>query len=965
MPPFLLQTAQYIYENHGNNLSEIAVILPNRRAGLFLRKYLAGMLPKASWSPAVLSIEEFLASISGLKEAEQIHCLLELYRIHCEAEKEKAQSFDEFLHWGGQLLSDFNEIDRCLADPKALFSYLDEVRVMTIWNPDNAPLTEFQQNYLKFYKSLYTYYSGLSTFLLSRGEAYQGLIFRQAWKKIEQEETEMPWEKIIFTGFNALTSSEEKIIDHLVKAGTGELLWDADSYYVDDPKQEAGDSLRQWFKKWPGHSYRWKSDDFRSGKKEIEVIGVPDRIGQVKLAGNLLDEWHQQEQLTERIAVILPDEKLLLPLLNSLPRGIDAVNITMGLPLSQTPLAEILMLVYDMHHHAIKMAPNRNHSGRFYFRDLVKVLQHAYINRLASTSTGGNPFAFRELVEKIKTGQKRFLQRNDLVMEQTGLFSANVDFLNRIVGVWDSLDGALTALQSLVQDIVNAIVSAEPSLQGPGKESTPKLELEYAYAIARILRQLRLLVTDSAGFLTWDSMAKFLKQLLDTTMLPFYGEPLKGLQIMGMLETRTLDFERVIILSCNEGILPSGKSVQSFIPFDVRKNFNLPLSYQKDAVYAYHFYRLLQHSSRVWLLYNTEPGQMGGGDMSRYIRQIETEMTAVCPSLSIHKEVLITPMINKKQQPPIRIGKGSDLLGILRKKALSGFAPTALNTFRSCSLRFYFSEVAGLKEPEEEEDEIDSRILGSAVHHALMNLYKPYVQTLLTQDHLSSMESRIDGVIDTAFREVFKGDTVTSGKNLLLVEVARIMIRKFIRREKSDLENLAQTGETLTVDLLEQPLSRTLFIPLDGSGMEVRFKGFVDRVDRAAGITRVIDYKTGSVAVKEVTFSDWDALISDPSLDKGFQLLMYAWLLAGKNPSNAYQAGIISLKKQSSGFITVTMPDDNGKKKRLLIGREEFTKIEEILIRILSGIFDPGQEFCQTSDDVRCIYCPYRSICGR
>ncbi len=956
MPPFLQQTAKYLYETFGDNLANVAVVLPNRRAGLFLRKYLAGMLQKTSWSPALFSIEEFIASVSGLREVEQVHCLFELYKVHQRFEKEKAQPFDEFLNWGSQLLSDFNEIDRYLVDPTTLFTYLDEVRALTVWNPDNTPLTEFQLNYLKFYNFLLSYYSGLTVELLSRGEAYQGLMFRDAWQKMERGVAKIPWEKVVFAGFNALTTSEERIIDFLVKEGVGELLWDADNYYFEDPKQEAGDYLRKWFKKWPEWSNRWKSDDFRSGTKEIKVIGVPDIIGQVKLSGNLLEEWHQRGLLNERTAVILPDEKLLLPLLNSLPAQLDAVNITMGLPLSQTPLADLLILVYEMHHHAIRMTPGAKKSGRFYFRDVAKVLQHPYVSRLASANSDGNPFAFRELVESVKRGHKTFLQRKDLVTEHTGLFSISLHFLDLMFDTWETLDGALIGLQNLVEAIVNSTVSDDPA---------PKIELEYAYAVARILRQLRQLIDESSGFLTWDSLTKFFKQLLETTMLPFYGEPLKGLQIMGMLETRTLDFDRVIILSCNEGILPSGKNLQSFIPFDVRKDFDLPLYRQKDAVYAYHFYRLLQHSSSVWLLYCTEPGQMGGGDPSRFIRQIETELPKYNKSINLLNEVLVTPLMNGSEASVIEIVKGVAVLEKLKQKISTGFAPTSLNAYRSCSLRFYFSEVAGLKEPEEEEVEIDPRTLGSAVHHALMNLFKPFVGRVLSRDDLASMEPRIDREIETAFSEVFKGDSLKTGKNLLLVEVTRIMVKKFIRGEMRYVEQLAAKRETLIVKLLEQPLSRPLVVILNGSEMEIRIKGFVDRVDKIGGITRVIDYKTGNVAPKEVAISDWDGLVSDPDLDKGFQLLTYTWLLAGRHQASHYQAGIISLKKQAPGFVMVTMPDEKGTPKSSVIGNYQIGKMEEVLRRILVDIFDPNLPFRQTQEEERCVYCPYISICGR
>lgn len=964
MPSFLRQTADYILQNYQEKFPEIAIILPNRRAGLFLRKYLAGMLVRTSWSPALFSIEEFIASVSGLREVEQVRCLFELYKVHQRTEKEKAQLFDEFMVWGGQLLSDFNEIDRYLVDPAVLFRYLDEVRAMTVWNPGNTPLTEFQLKYLKFYNSLLSYYTGLSETLLAHGEAYQGLIFRHAWQQIETGVAVVPWSKVVFAGFNALTTAEERIIDHLVKQGKGELLWDADSYYLDDPKQEAGDSLRQWFRKWPEWSERWKSDGFRSGAKKIEIVGVPDIIGQVKLTGNLLNEWHQKEMLNERTAVILPDEKLLLPLLNSLPAGIDSVNITMGLPISQTPLADFLLIVFDMHHHAITMTGGKK-SGRFYFRDVLKVLQHPYAARLASANTDGNQFAFHELIEKVRSGQQTFLQRKDLMKEGAGLFGGSLDFLDLILPTWDSLEGSLTELQKLVEAIVASTIPPKSPGQGQAEVRTPLIELEYAYAVARILRQLKLLVGESLAFLTWESLAKFLKQLMETTRLPFYGEPLKGLQIMGMLETRTIDFDRIVILSCNEGILPSGKNLQSFIPFDVRRDFHLPLYREKDAIYAYHFYRLLQRATDVWLLFNTEPGQMGGGDPSRFIRQIEAELPAYNPLIKIRQGVLVTPLQCSGRSPAIEIRKGTDVFEKLHQKASSGFSPTSLNAYRSCSLRFYFSEVAGLKEPEAEEGEIDPRTLGSAVHHALMNLYKPFLGRILTRGDLSLMEPGIDGVIDNAFREVFKGDGVKTGKNMLLVEVARIMVRKFIRGEMRYVDQLAGKGETLVVQMLEQPLSRHLILQYALAETEIRIKGFVDRVDRIGGITRVIDYKTGIVNSKDVAIAAWDDLVSDPSVDKGFQLLIYTWLLSGRFPADRYEAGIISLKKQAPGLMTVSMPGKEGKPRSKAIGSYEIEKTEEMLRLILSGIFDPDEPFRQTTEEDRCTYCPFISICGR
>jgi len=965
MPPFLDQTAQYIYDTYRDSLSEVAVILPNRRAGLFLRKYLAGMLTRTSWAPVVFSIEDFIVSLSGLKEVEQVHCLIELYEVHREVEGEKAQPFDEFLNWGTQLLSDFNELDRYLADPEALFTYLDEVRVMTVWNPDNEPLTEFQQNYLKFYHSLLTYYTGLKERLLSKGQAYQGLIFRHGWERLQREDADIPRKRLIFAGFNALTTAEEKIIDFLVQRGDAELIWDADSYYLDDPRQEAGSFLRTWIRKWPDSAERWKSNDYKHGSKAIEVIGAPDVIGQVKLCGEILQQLNAEESLDERTAIVLPDERLLLPLLNSIPEEINDLNITMGLPLSQTPLADLVEMVLQMHTHAVRMNPGKAASGKFYYRDVLKVLRHPYINRLALASLDGNQFMFQELVERIKSGSLVFVRKKDLVAENTGLFGANLEFLDLMFSPWKSLTDAVKGLQSLVEGIVSALCRESSEEISGEADDVPRVELEYAYAISRILHQVHQILTGAKDYFTWDTLVKFLRQMLDATSLPFYGEPLKGIQIMGMLETRTLDFDRVILLSCNEGILPSGRNVQSFIPYDVRRDFHLPLYSRKDAVYAYHFYRLLQRAKQVWLLYNTEPDQLGGGEVSRYVKQIQVELQQYNPDITIKEDFLSTPLAIGEGYPAITIEKNDKIYETLIRKASRGFAPTALNAYRSCSLRFYFSEIAGLKEPEEVEDTIDPRTLGSAVHDALMNLYLPFKGKALTQQNLKSMEPLVDEMIDKAFRKKFKGEGINSGKNLLLVEVARIMIRNFIRGESERVSTLKEKGETMTVVMLEQHLAKTLRISAKGADLDVRIKGFVDRVDRIGGTTRVIDYKTGNVNKKDVEVPDWDELITNPQLDKGFQLLTYAYLLANEQSKIAMKVGVLSLKRQSQGLITVSIRDEESGNKVDFIDDQAVHKMEEVLRTILTDIYNPDRSFQQTNDMDLCVHCPYISLCGR
>ncbi|MFH1160859.1 MAG: PD-(D/E)XK nuclease family protein [bacterium] len=979
MPPFLHQTALYIHDNYRDQIPDVAVILPNRRGGLFFRKYLAELLPATSWSPAVFSIEDFISSLSGLKEAEQVHCLVELYEAHREVEGEQARPFDEFLNWGAQLLADFNEVDRYLADPGKLFTYLDEVRAMTVWNPDREPLTEFQQNYLKFYHSLLSYYLKLKVRLLAKGQGTQGLIFRHAWERLQKGEVEIPWKHLVFAGFNALTTAEEKIIGHLIGEGRAELLWDADAYYVDQKAQEAGTFLRDWFRKWPESAGRWKSKDLETNPVGIEIIGVPDVIGQVKYCGELVQGLAATQPLDERIAIVLPDERLLLPLLNSIPdlseekgRRPPDLNITMGLPLSQTPLADLLDLVFGLHLRAKRMKKGSSSADRFYYRDVVRVLQHPYINRLAAIALEGNQFALRELVEKIRKGTRVFLQMKDLHQENPGLFQSNLSFLEPVFSPWESPETAINRIQELVEAIAGAIrkehlwKGKDPEEKGgyPEEQVSP-VELEYAWALARMLHQLRHILSASGGFFTWDSLYKFFRQLLETTSLPFYGEPLKGLQIMGMLETRTLDFEQIILLSCNEGILPSGRTVQSFIPFDVKRDFHLPTYTHKDAIYAYHFYRLLQRAKRVWLLYNTESDSLGGGEPSRYLKQLQEELRKYNPNATVHESFLNTPVGTGSSYPFISIPKQGAVLEKLIKKASDGFAPTAMNAYRACPLRFYYSDIAGLKEPEEVADSIDPQTLGKAVHEALRNLYLPFKGKTLGPAGFIEMETRIDALVDQAFEKKFKGDGLAYGKNLLLVQVAKIMIRKFLRKEKQLVEELSGKGEKLTIVLLEQPLNKTLRIRFEEGDLEVKIKGFVDRVDRTGSITRVIDYKTGSADAKELQIADWDDLVDTSGLDKGFQLLTYAWMVAGEHQQVTMQAGILSLQKQSQGLLTVSIPGETNEKSTKTLTRSTLDRMEGVLKDLLQDIYDREKPFLQTGDPDSCTYCPYLNLCGR
>ncbi len=974
MTSFLGKTAKHLFERYGSDLSEICIVMPNRRAGLFLNRFLAAELSRPVWAPAMFSVEDFLAKIARMKEVEPIHLLIELYDIHKETDGEKAQLFEEFLSWGPQLLTDFNDIDRYLADAGELFGYLDEVRAINLWNLDKTPLTEFQKNYLAFYHSLGSYYTKLVQRLLSRGEGYQGLVFREASRRIADGTGKVPWSKVVFIGFNALTKAEEQVMTHLHRDGQAEFIWDADRYYLEQSHQEAGSFLRQWLSVWPEKEKRWVSEDFLNGAKEIEVVGVPNVTGQVKFCGELL----QLRQLPagENTAIVLPDESLLMPLLNSLPAEVDELNITMGLPLKHTPLADLLENVLQMHLHAAGMEGSRNSGKRFYFRDVLKILQHPLVTGICRRILG-NQFALSEVTARVRSGNQVFLSKDDL--HGSDLFSAELGMLDPFFEPWPGPSEAIPFLRRIVEMVRESIQLPDRSADQKPESLSGEVDTENAFVFARLLLQLSEIVNRYPSYFTLKTFCNFFRQLTQSTTLPFYGEPLKGTQIMGMLETRTLDFDNLIILSCNEGLLPSGKTAHSFIPFDIKREFGLPTYHHKDAVYAYHFFRLLQRAKKVWLLYNTEPNLLKGGEKSRFIQQICRELPLYNPAIKIHEQLLVSVLQKNEPYPPIIIAKEGEVLETMVKKARDGFAPTALNAFRNCALRFYFSAIAGLKEPEEAADTIDPKTLGVAVHKALQVLYTLHQHEPLTTAAITTMIAKSDEAVQQAFAEKFKGSSTAFGKNLLLVNVARFMVRNFLNGEMDLVKELSEKGAVMKVELLEQHLRRPIHVCAGEVDFEVIVKGVVDRVDRMGDETRVIDYKTGLSDKTELQVNGWEDLQHDPLLDKGFQLLTYAWLLHEKASKSVMRAGIISLKSLGSGFMTVNVPAPlSGNQdavqpgtpkakqpKTDKLGEEEMVAFEAQLKLILEALFDTAVPFLQTESRDVCARCPYISICGR
>lgn len=961
MTNFLQQTAAFLHETYGDTLDRVCIVTPNRRSALFLRKFLTAGMDRPAWSPAMYPVEEFMTMISGLREEDMVHLLPELYRIHRESEGKKAQSFEDFLTWGGQLLADFNDIDRNLADARSLFSYLDEAKAISLWNPEKTPLTPFQQNYLRFFHSLYHYYQSLTVTLLNRGTGYQGLIFRQATDKVIRGGFTPPWKAIVFAGFNALTQAEEQVMDHFHREGLAVFLWDADRFYTEPPFMEAGYYLRKWLKLWPAPVNFTAGNRFADSGKVIRITGIPGNIGQVKFCSDLISNGLVSAD--ENTAIVIPDESLLMPLLNSVPAKVAALNITMGLPLHQTSLWGLLELVFRMHLHAMELLPENKENDRFYYTDVVRVLRHPVIGSMAGTTGESSYFPLDEVISRTMSGAAVFLRRNDIGIP--GLFNAGLDFFDPLFAPWGSIPDVIGSLRRITAWPQNDLIGSET-----------------AFAFARMLHQVESVVLANETWFSVKAFCLFFAQMVRTSSLPFSGEPLQGIQIMGMLETRTLGFQNLILLSCNEGILPAGRQQNSFIPFDIRREYRLPTFHQQDAVYAYHFYRLLQHAGNVWLVYNTEPGDLGGGEPSRFIRQIRPGRRSAGTNLVITDTVIAPRNSMLTPYRPVIVEKTARVREVLQKKSSDGLSPSALNIYRLCPFKFYLSEIAGIREPEDPPDKIDHKMLGTAVHHALFSLFKPCIGKVLSPEELAIMVTKSEEAVQQAFAVKARETSVTGGRNLLMTRVADIMVKNFVRAEKKFTLRIQKQGISSTPLFLEQFFSRTLQLSMNGTGSEIRIKGIADRIDRTGGVMRIIDYKTGKVDRAKLAVTNPASLRNDRGADQAFQLLTYAWLLSANN--NAVTAGIISLKTPGVGFLPVSYNPEaesaEAKKNTTAyhadgahepadivvpISADSLASFESTLISLAEELLNPEIPFVQTENLENCAYCPYTGICGR
>jgi hypothetical protein len=899
MTLFIEKVVKEVLQHHKTS-SNLCFVMPSQRACVFLKEELLKSITTASFLPKIISIEAFIQEIAAIQLIDNTKLLFEFYSVYKEIiPKENLEEFSSFSQWATTVLHDFNEVDSYLIDPEQLFTNLSDTKQLNTWFQSKKP-SNLAVNYLRFFKYLHQIYTKFYQKLLKNKFGYQGLIYREAINNLENFIQEKKNSSIVFVGFNALNGAEEKLVQELLQAKVASIYWDAEASFF-NTSNEAGYFLRKYKKEWKYYTdnpFLWINDHSFSNKN-IEIIGAPKNISQVKYVGELLSKFKNYS----KTAVVLADENLLNITLNSLPNKVEKVNITMGYPLKDVPLANLFLNLFKLHLNKEKFG--KTDRNEFYYKDVLNILSNSFLNKKYEK-------VITKLKNKINNENAVFLNVLKLKQGFKETEGENLEdfwlIFSKVNDVYQLMDVCKTLIKKL-------------------KENISGIEKEYLYLFYQIFQQLESL-NKQYGFITdLKIFYQFFIQLLKVEKLSFKGEPLEGLQLMGMLETRTLDFENVIITSINEGILPGGKNDFSFIPFDFKVHFGLPTYKEKDAIFSYHFQRLLWRAKNIYLLYNTENDGYGGGEKSRFLTQLEIKYPFI-------KSSTISPKVKPINTNALQIDKTDEILQKLKEVCLKGISPSAIASYIYNPIQFYEQKILEIYDNNNVDENIAVNTLGTVIHETLKDLYFPYLNNFLTEQHITSMQKKVENLLQKQFKEYYKKGNLDQGKNKLIYEVAKKQIQLFLNKELT----LIREGNSLKIIAIEKELSSE--IQIEGIDYPIKIKGIADRIDELNGVVRVVDYKTGKVIAADLKLPDFSEIKGNYKYTKAMQVMLYSYLFKSNYADNLLpiESGIISFKNLNSGFLKTNFAHGRGKDYEITEERinDFMSEIKSLILEILN-----------------------------
>lgn len=915
MIPFLRKVAQEIVKEQ-KNFSKIAIILPSRRAAVFLKKEISKLIDGPVFAPHITTSEDFLMETLGWEQESNPSLIFKLFEAYSKLEIDSKDNFSDFSKWAQTLLGDFNEIDRYLVSPKEIFSYLADVKRIESWelSPGESIDSQLISDYLKFWEKLPQFYENYKDILLKERKVYQGLAYREMAENIPEylPKLKSNFNTFYFIGFSALNNAEEQILRKLYEEGLAKFYWDIDHYYFDDEIHEAGKFLRESKliqRLRENEDFNGFEDLLAKDSKNITVKSVAGDTLQAIAANATVLEYQEGE--LEDVAVVMADENLLTPFLNNIAEEIPVLNITMGLPAKLAPIGGLFSLLWDMHiSHEINGRFDSNGRAAFHYQKWDDLLSHPVL-KVVEKENGD----FEKLRKEIRKQNQIFASFSEIKEWKNIEFAVDINLL-------------FESFTQMPGDFCRAVAKFIEELKPYFEGSADKLGI--AYGFLKLFEELAGLFTHYSYVSDLKTAHQFYKDLLSSETIDLQGEPLSGLQVMGMLETRTLDFKNIILTTVNEDVLPQGRSQNSLIPFDIKFKFGLPTFLDKDGIYAYHFYRLIQRAENITLIYNGQNKGLGGGEPSRFIKQIEYELSKQNPKINFIKKG-ISNVLEIDEEKLISIEKTEDIQDRLKNLANKGLSASALIDYINDPLKFYYRRVLGIKEKEDLEEVIAYNTQGTILHEILQDYYTKDGKSIvfLSSDLPVFSKTKVELREDVVKKlQKFGLKNIHHGKNLLVRETLTGMLHNFLKKEKSILEE----GTKVEIKSLEEKLEVELVLE---NGQKVKLKGIADRIDLSNGECRVLDYKSGSVDSNHLKFYKWEDLKQPDDKNKSFQLMMYAWLYMEKHSQlEEINPGIISLRNVKEW----PMPLIYAKSKT--INRENLTEFRKILTELLTEIFD-------------------------
>ncbi|RGQ80860.1 PD-(D/E)XK nuclease family protein [Phocaeicola dorei] len=959
MESFLKLVAADLYKHTEGNLAHTAVVFPNKRAGLFFNEYLAQESDSPIWSPAYVSISELFRSLSPWEVGDPVKLVCELYKIF-RRETQSTETLDDFYFWGEMLISDFDDADKNRVDTDKLFSNLQDLRNIMddytfIDDEQEEAIRQFFQNFsierrtalkerfISLWNVLGNIYKGFRESLASQNIAYEGMMYRHVIEHLDVDK--LPYEKYIFVGFNVLNKVEHTLFTQLKDAGKAVFYWDYDEFYMKENRQavthEAGEFIRRNLRDFPSPL---SGELFKnlSKPKEVHYIASSTENAQARY----LPQWIRNNLTTpeKETAVVLCNEALLQPVLHSLPAEVKHVNITMGFPLSQTPVYSFLIALLELHTHGFNFK-----SGRYTFQSVVTLLKHPYTRQLTGQA---------ELLEKELTRNNRFyplpgeLGKDEFLTRLFTPLSGNLNLCIRLSETLQQVAGIYQANTSGTEDT----------------DAFNQLYRESLFKAYTTINRFRTLIEEDELTVQSETFRRLLVKVLSTTNIPFHGEPAIGMQVMGVLETRNLDFRHLVLLSVNEGQLPKSGGDSSFIPYNLRKAFGMTTIEHKIAVYAYYFYRLLQRAERITLIYNTSSDGLNRGEWSRFMLQflIEWPHPITRQFLEAGQSPQGTSSITVEKTPDVM--RQMQSLFDVRANPKAKFSPSALNYYLDCPLKFYYRYVAGLSAPDEVSAEIDSATFGSIFHYAAEHIYKDLTThgKVINKEALETLlrnEVKLQDYVDTAFKKLFFN--VPQNEKPEYNGVQLINSAVIARYLKQLLQNDLRYAP-FTFIASEMEVDEPIDIQTPKGVIKSRIGGIIDRMDSKDGTLRIVDYKTGGDADTPPHVES--LFIPDKKRSNYvFQTFLYAAIMCRKQPTMKIAPALLYIHRAATETYSPVIQMGESRKPKEAV--EDFSKYEkeyrERLQGLLEEIFNPEKSFTQTEIIEKCTYCDFKALCKR